>query len=123
MGASPALVPNPSSSSPAASRIRSGSRVAAIVFRWVQFSAVARSAPAATAAAYTHTVPRNAIATPTEHSTTYFQAASTLARVRRCPTRNAVTMVVASTATHSRPRLSARTARHMQARNSCTSAR
>ena len=58
------------------------------------------------------------MAMPTEQRTTYFQAASTLARVRRWPTRNAVTMVVASTATHSRPRLSARTARLMQARKS-----
>ena len=58
---------------------------------------------------------------PAEQITTYFHAASTAARVRRCPTRNAVTIVVASTATHSTPRLAASTASAMAARNTWTS--
>ena len=51
------------------------------------------------------------MATPTEPSTTYFQAASSDRRVRWWPTRNAVVIVVASTATHMTPRLSASTAK------------
>ena len=47
---------------------------------------------------------------PTEQTTTYFHAASTEPRVCRCPTRNAVRMVVASIAAHSTPRLAASTA-------------
>ena len=57
------------------------------------------------------------MAMPTEQITTYFQAASSAARVRWWPTRNAVTMVVASIATHSTPRLPASTAAAMAARN------
>ena len=66
-------------------------------------------------------MPSKASAIPAEQITTYFQAASTAARVRRCPTRNAVTIVVASTATHSTPRLAASTASAIAARNSWTS--
>ena len=67
-------------------------------------------------------MPSRAIAIPVEQITTYFHAASTAARVRRCPTRKAVTIVVASTATHSRPRLEASTASAMAERNTWTSA-
>ena len=66
-------------------------------------------------------MPSRAIAIPVEQITTYFHAASTAARVRRCPTRNAVTIVVASTATHNRPRLEASTASAMAERNTWTS--
>ena len=62
-------------------------------------------------------MPRNAIATPTEPSTTYFQAASRAPRPPREPTRNAVVIVVSSTATHITPMLSATTARLIAARN------
>ena len=62
-------------------------------------------------------MPRKAIATPTEPSTTYFQAASRAPRPPREPTRKAVVMVVSSMATHIRPRLSATTARLIAARN------
>ena len=58
---------------------------------------------------------------PTEQISTYFHAASIEARVRRCPTRNAVAMVVASIATHRVPRLAASTAVTIAARNACTS--
>ena len=51
----------------------------------------------------------------------YFHDASSDARVRRWPTRNAVAMVVASTATHSTPRLLATTATSMAATNRQTS--
>ena len=40
----------------------------------------------------------------------YFHEASSEALVRRCPTRNVVATVVASTPTQSTPRLAARTA-------------
>ncbi|WP_406692558.1 hypothetical protein REH65_12520 [Saccharopolyspora sp. ID03-671] len=66
-------------------------------------------------------VPSSANAMPAEQITTYFHAASTAGRVRRCPTRNAVTMVVASTATHSIPRFAANTASAIAARNNWTS--
>src|SRR5690606_13495826 len=46
---------------------------------------------------------------------------STAARVPRCPTRKAVAIVVASTATHSVPRLAASTASTIVATNACTS--
>ncbi|GAA3075963.1 hypothetical protein GCM10020000_71620 [Streptomyces olivoverticillatus] len=65
-------------------------------------------------------MPRKARAMPAEQITTYFQAASTQARVRRWPTRNAVRMVVASMAVHSTPRLAARTAALMAARKAWT---
>ncbi len=58
---------------------------------------------------------------PVEQITTYFQAASTACLVRRCPTRNAVTIVVASIATQTTPRLAASTAAAIAARKSCTS--
>ncbi|WP_316781410.1 hypothetical protein [Streptomyces sasae] len=58
---------------------------------------------------------------PAEQITMYFQAASTDVRVRRWPTRKAVTMVVASTATQSTPRFAVTTARHIAARNAWTS--
>src|SRR5665647_650936 len=61
-------------------------------------------------------MPRKAIATPTDPSTTYFQAASVDPRVPAWPTRNAVAIVVASTATHMTPRLSESTARLIAAR-------
>src|SRR5487761_2213042 len=73
--------------------------------------------PLARLDAYTSTMPRNAIATPTEPRTTYFQAASVAPRVPAWPTRNAVAIVVASTATHMTPRLSESTAKLMAARN------
>ncbi len=66
-------------------------------------------------------MPSSASAMPTEQMTTYFHAASVAARVRRCPTRNAVTMVVASMATHSRPSPEARTASAIAAMNACVS--
>ncbi len=43
------------------------------------------------------------MAIPTEQITMYFHEASSDERVRRCPTRKVVTIVVASTATHSTP--------------------
>ena len=46
----------------------------------------------------------------------YFHDASSDPRVLRCPTRNVVTIVVASMATHITPRLAASTARSMVAR-------
>ena len=57
---------------------------------------------------------------PTEQMIRYFQAASSDPRVLREPTRNVVTMVVASTATQSTPRLAASTARSMVAMKPCT---
>ncbi len=45
-------------------------------------------------------VPRNASTIPTEPMITYFHDASSEARFRRCPTRNAVATVVPSMATH-----------------------
>nr|CRL71781.1 hypothetical protein CPGR_00777 [Mycolicibacter nonchromogenicus] len=54
---------------------------------------------------------------PTEHTMTYFQVASRAARLRRCPTRKAVTTVVASTAIHTTPMLLADTARAIAAKN------
>ena len=62
-------------------------------------------------------MPRNATAIPTEQITTYFQVASNAVRVRRCPTRKAVTTVVASIATHTMPMLLAHTANTIAARN------
>ena len=59
---------------------------------------------------------------PTEQITTYFQVASSEARVRRCPTRSAVETVVASTATHTTPRLLASTASDIDATNALISA-
>ena len=56
------------------------------------------------------------MATPTEPRMTYFQAASSDRGVRWWPTRKAVAIVVASTAAHIRPMLSASTARLMAAR-------
>ncbi len=58
---------------------------------------------------------------PTEQMTTYFQVASKAARSRWCPTRKAVMIVVASTATHIIPRLLASTASVMVARKAGTS--
>jgi hypothetical protein len=54
--------------------------------------------------------------------TTYFHDASNDARVRRWPTRKAVAMVVASTATQTTPRLLATAAASMAAMNTWTSA-
>lgn len=54
---------------------------------------------------------------PTEQITTYFQVASSAVAVRRWPTRNAVTTVVASTATQTTPMLLADTATAIAARN------
>ena len=76
-----------------------------------------RVRPACWAAKYSSTVPRNAIAMPTEQMTTYFHVASSAVRVRRCPTRNAVTTVVASIATQITPMLLAHTASTIAARN------
>ena len=59
---------------------------------------------------------------PTDPRTTYFQAASSARWPRWWPTRKAVAMVVASTATHRIPRLSASTARLIAARNRHTRA-
>jgi len=118
MGASPALVPKPSSSSATAMRATPGSRSAA----WAaSTSSSSDSTPAWAAAKCSSTTPSRARAIPAEQTTTYFQAASTAARVRRCPTRNAVTIVVASTATHSTPRFAASTASAMAAMNPCVS--
>lgn len=47
---------------------------------------------------------------PTEQIITYFHVASSAVRVRRCPTRKAVTTVVASMATQMTPMLLAHTA-------------
>ena len=58
---------------------------------------------------------------PTEQITTYFHVASNAVRVRRCPTRKAVTMVVASIATQITPMLLAHTAKTIAARNSAVS--
>ena len=58
---------------------------------------------------------------PTEQITTYFQVASSAARVRRCPTRKAVATVVASMATHIMPMLLVRTASDMADRKIGTS--
>ena len=55
-------------------------------------------------------MPRKATAIPTEQMMTYFHVASSAVRVRRCPTRKAVTTVVASIATPTTPMLLARTA-------------
>ena len=54
---------------------------------------------------------------PTEQITTYFHVASNAVRVRRWPTRKAVTTVVASIATHTTPMLLAHTANTIAARN------
>ncbi len=62
-------------------------------------------------------MPRKAIAMPTEQTMTYFHVASSAVRVRRCPTRKAVTTVVASIATQMTPMLLAHTARTIAARN------
>ncbi len=62
------------------------------------------------------------MAMPTEQMTMYFHEASSDERVPRWPTRKVVTMVVASTATHSTPRLAARTASSIVARKPWTSA-
>ena len=61
------------------------------------------------------------MAIPTEQIITYFQVASSEARLRRCPTRNAVTIVVASMDAHKIPRSLASTASTIAARNSGTS--
>ena len=58
---------------------------------------------------------------PTEQMITYFQDASSEARVRWWPTRNAVAIVVASIATQTTPRLSASTASTIAATNTLTS--
>ncbi len=87
----------------------------------VQSSAWAECPPACRAARYTKTVPRKASAIPTEQMTMYFHEASSEPRVRRNPTKNAVTMVVASTATHSTPTLAASTARSMKPTKAWTS--
>ena len=67
-------------------------------------------------------MPRKAIAIPTEQMMTYFQVASSAVRVRRCPTRKAVTTVVASMATQITPMLLAHTATTIAARNAGVSA-
>ena len=54
---------------------------------------------------------------PTEQTMTYFHVASSAVRVRRCPTRKAVTTVVASIATQTTPMLLAHTARTIAPRN------
>ena len=59
---------------------------------------------------------------PTEQITMYFHAASSEPRVRRCPTRKTVTIVVASTATQRTPTFAAKTARSMKATKAWTSA-
>jgi hypothetical protein len=51
-------------------------------------------------------VPSSANPIPTDPRIRYFQAASIAAGVRAKPTRSADTIVVASMATHTRPRLS-----------------
>ena len=110
IGASPALVARPSAAS--ANPIRAVS---------VRPGCPTRSAQDRVAevpvAAYSRTIPRKAMATPTEPSTTYFQAASRPCRPPRKATRKAVVIVVASMATQSTPRLSASTARLIAARN------
>ena len=109
-----------------ASRMTFGSRCLAIAMSEVQLSVPTPCAtlgppPGWIAAKYTSTVPRNASAMPTEHRTTYFHDASRAPSVRRCPTRNVVAMVVASTATHSTPRFAASTAPSMQVTKTWTS--
>ena len=115
-GTRPALAPYPISSSPAAIRVTAGSRPPALASSTSKSSADAPP-PACREAKYSNTVPRNASEIPVEQMMTYFQVASRAARVRRCPTRNAVATVVASMATHTIPRLFASTARVMAARN------
>ena len=66
-------------------------------------------------------VPKNASTMPTEPMITYFHDASSDARLRRCPTRNAVAIVVASMATHMTPMLWASTARTIVATKTLTS--
>jgi hypothetical protein len=117
IGASPALVAKPRIARATATLTSEGSSAGGLWWRVFQDRV---ASPAARVAAYSSTMPRNAIATPTEPRTTYFQAASSERRVRWWPTRNAVAIVVASTATHSTPRLSASTARDIAPRNSTT---
>src|SRR5665213_2035791 len=119
-GANPTLVPKPRISRPAARRITPGSRWRAAAVRAVQSRVAAADVPVWRDAKYTRTVARNASATPTEATITYFHDASSDAVVRRWPTRNAVAMVVASTETHITPRLLATTAMSIAAMNSCT---
>ena len=114
MGARPAFVAKPRTASAAPARVRDGSSVPAWASSTTQDS---DGSPVPRLAADSRTRPRKAIATPTEPSTTYFQAASRAPRPPREPTRKAVVMVVSSMATHIRPRLSATTARLMAARN------
>ena len=106
-------------SSATAMRVTAGSRCGAAATSRAQSRPV--PAPACAAAALSSRRPSRASAIPVEQIITYFQAASTAALVRRWPTRNAVTIVVPSIATQTTPRLAARTATVMAARNSWTS--
>ncbi len=98
-----------------------GSSDAGVGSEHVEVQRVRLRAPACRLAKYSSTVPRNANAMPTEQMITYFQVASSAVRVRRCPTRKAVTTVVASMATHITPMLLASTANTIAARNAVTS--
>ena len=69
------------------------------------------------AAAARKYVPSSATAMPTEHTSRYFHVASSDRALRWRPTRGALTSVVASTATHSRPACRLRHTRVMAARN------
>ncbi len=89
-----------------ARRISPGSSCDATASRRVHASASLVAPSTLTDDAYARRVPSNANPMPTEPRMSDFQAASMAAGVRDSPTSSAATMVAASMATHTRPRLS-----------------
>ena len=110
VGASPALVPKPTSRNTNASRATCGCSAAAASRSAVQCSATLMSAPVAAKSTYASTVPVNARAMPTDPMRRYFHDASTDALVPCKGIRSADVTVVASMATHITPRLPVLTA-------------
>src|SRR5258705_10130873 len=110
IGASPALVPKPTSRNTNASRATCGCSAVAAARNDVQCSATLMSAPVVAKSTYASTVPVKASAMPTDPMRRYFQEASTDAFVRRSGMSSADVTVVASMATHITPRLPVLTA-------------
>ncbi|SRR5258706_7261549 len=116
MGASPALVPNPTKTNRNPTRSVAGSR------READARSVVHNIPSepdrcnGLADAATNSVPMKANAIPTEQSMRYFHMASSDARERCSGIKRAVTKVVASIPTHINPRLFATSASDIVAR-------
>ena len=105
IGASPALVPYPTSTKTKANFISVGSRCASLDARCVQNSASASVAPPDWIDAAASNVPMNAKAIPIEQMIRYFHIASSERRLGCSEIRKALSSVVASMPTHMIPEI------------------